>query len=55
VPLSVRFPRLYDLNLHRSCTVAEARDEYVTMGRGRGGVGVAASVVGVGGRVVGGT
>jgi hypothetical protein len=48
VPFCVRFSRLFDLFLHQACTVAHM------CVLGWGGVGVAPSVVGVGGRGVGG-
>jgi hypothetical protein len=50
VLLSVRYWRLFDLSLHRSSTVAEF--EFLRMGSGRGGVGVASSIMGMRGRDV---
>jgi alpha-D-ribose 1-methylphosphonate 5-phosphate C-P lyase len=41
------------VRIESSSVVYGGGDECLRMGRGKGGVGVAASVVGVGGRVVG--
>jgi hypothetical protein len=51
MPLSMRFRRLYNLSLHLSCMVTEMS---ALAGAREGRMGVAASFVGVGGRIVGG-